>query len=163
MLLSTSSSNKGELPPPALIGHPNTPRGEELQPLGSLVFAETMRDLSFHLREGERERERREEKRVKCKPEPLPWSHFEKQHHTSRLQAAAQQKKKNAEGVGTTQLKMLRLLLLLAFTEVRDDHCLLEHWFSLKHFNYKGQIWHHHCAVVAVFAVFDNACFYIFR
>lgn len=39
-LLSPSSSHKGELPPLALIGHrrKKSPRGEELEPSGSLAF-----------------------------------------------------------------------------------------------------------------------------
>jgi len=46
----------------------HTPCGEELQPLGSLVFAETIQDLSFHPGEGGRENK----KTVKFKPELLP-------------------------------------------------------------------------------------------
>lgn len=47
----TFQSTKEELPSLTWIGHPSAPRGEEFQPLGSLVFAETILHLSAHLRE----------------------------------------------------------------------------------------------------------------
>lgn len=65
MLLSASSPVTGELPPYALIGHPDTPEGRSYSLWGSLVFAETIKDLSFHVKEREREGGRLKKKKKK--------------------------------------------------------------------------------------------------
>lgn len=83
--------------------------------MGSLVFAETIKDLSFHLREKGREGERTKKKSnlsLSCFPEVI--LRISITHLASRQQ-------ENTEGMETRQLKMLKLLLLLTFTQVRDE------------------------------------------
>lgn len=86
--------------------------GEELQPLGSLVFCWNNRPPMVGLVEsGKRGRREGGGEKVKAEPELLPWSHLvEAASHVSP--AGTVQKKHR-------QVKMLKLFLLLGVTQVR--------------------------------------------